>query len=119
MTLTSVEQALDDDPKAELLRSMLTIAVPLWMDQRRHESDEDLINHARIVWGHRASKQHEALLYRVKAHRRNGENIPGTAEVFNHFADAVACMALVADGGINVLGLHFCPGGCGRCKAAS
>lgn len=117
MTFSSIERALEGDPKADLLRSMLTIAVPLWMERRWDWDDEQLIGHARVVWlgENYAAAQHEALLHRVEKHRHNGKRIPGTAEVFNFFADAVACMALVAAGGVNVLGLHFCPGECERC----
>lgn len=97
------------------LREALLVAVPLWMERRWDWLDEDLIAHARLVWLSEdyAAAQHEALLYRVKAHKRNGKRVPGTAEVFNFFADALACMALATVGGVTVMGLHFCPASAG------
>jgi hypothetical protein len=97
------------DPEAELLRMNLALAVPLRIAQyqRERRSAEWLMTHAREVWGVKAAARHEALLYRSKPSVKNGADLPGTAQVFNWFAEAVACAALVAEGGIKILGLHF------------
>jgi len=107
----------EQGPQADLLRMALILAVPLWIDRHIDTGydDETLIAHAQFIWNVKAARQHEALLYKVKAHKSGGERIPGTAEVFNWFAEAVACCAIVTAGGIDVLGLHFCPGDCERC----
>lgn len=112
--MTVIDLGLDEerfagDTTAELLRMSLALAVPLRIDQYQREGrDADWLTvHARDVWGERAAVRHEALLYRCQPKKKRGVEFPGTAQVFNWLAEAIACAALVADGGIKVFGLHF------------
>lgn len=99
---------LADDPIAELLRRTLEIGVPLRIAEYRSDDRpaDWLVDRAKravpLLCEHGT-----ALMWRQKGGTHNGEDIPSTAEVCNALVEAVACAALVADGGITFLGLHF------------
>lgn len=98
----------EGDRTAELLRCALEVGVPLRIVEHQQAGrDPDwLIERAQRVVPLLA-EYGTALMWRQKARTIKGKRMPGTAEVCNALVDAIACAALVADGGIKFLGLHF------------
>lgn len=84
--------------KYGLLATMLDALVPLRMHELKTRDKQELASLGRAQVDALASHG-DALLYKVK-----GE----TALAFKALLTGIACAALVADGGITVLGLHWC-----------
>jgi hypothetical protein len=83
----------------DLLQAARSAAVPLRIAELRHLPVEDLLVRAREVAQVIAEKG-DIILYRSK---KKGE----TAAAFAKLAEGLACCALVAEGGVRFLGLHF------------
>ncbi|WP_157876173.1 hypothetical protein [Peterkaempfera griseoplana] len=82
------------------------MAVPLWMDQLRNCTPEQVLARASrcaTVVG----SQGDALQFGGK----------GCATAFNALAEGLACAALTAQGGVDFVGLHWCTRP--ACRAAS
>jgi hypothetical protein len=103
------------DPTAGLLQATLAVAVPLRIAEMP-TGDTDYLRARCEGVADLLGEHGTALLWREKPRVVRGKQLPGTAEVFNALVDALAAMALLADGGVTWLGLHFCPGGCARCQ---
>jgi hypothetical protein len=86
------------DQTADLLRTALSAAVPLWIDQLRGTSFEERQARAHRAAAHVAAHG-DVILFRSK---KKG----GTAEAFNRLAEGIACAAY-QPGGVKVFGLHF------------
>lgn len=99
---------LDGDLTVEHLRCALEAGVPLRIAeyQQRHRDAEWLIDRAQRVVPLLA-EYGTALMWRERARTVKGKRTPSTAEVCNALIEAVACAALVADGGIRVFGVRF------------
>jgi hypothetical protein len=96
------------DPTADLLRGTLEIGVPLRIAEYRADRRpvDWLIDRAKAAVP-LLCEYGTALMWRQKPRTHNGKRLPGTAEVCNALIEAVACAALVADGGITFLGRHW------------
>lgn len=90
------------------LKSMLTIAVPLWA-LKVHESPDHYFGRE-VIEGHLdvILENGDALMYRRAAKGKPGDAnyVPGTAEAFNATAQAIATLAF-APGGVTSFGLHY------------
>lgn len=84
----------------DLLRLNLELAVPLWIEQLRHQPVAHLLERARICGAFVAEKG-DIIQWR-------GKKAGASAEAFRRLAEGLACLALVADGGVTFLGLTFC-----------
>jgi hypothetical protein len=102
-------------PTETLLRIAVATGVPLRIAeyQRDLRTVQWLLAHA--TWaGDMVAAHGDTLQFRTKAHTRSGERSPSTSEVCNALIEGVACAALLSEGGITLLGLHFdaaLPGG--------
>lgn len=88
-----------DDPTKSLLSIALQAAVPMWIDRLKDRPVEYLLERAQVC-GAAVSERGDILQFRSK---KKG----ASAEVFNRCAEGLACMALVAKGGVTFLGMHF------------
>lgn len=86
-----------DPARYDLLATMLQALVPLRMLELRDHGQEQLAALARAQVETIAACG-DNLLYRG----------PNTREAFAALLTAVACGALVAEGGVTMLGLHWC-----------
>ncbi len=85
--------------KLELLRLMLQVAVPVWIERLRELPFETVLERARTCGELVAGPAGADILYRSKA-------AGGTATAFNALAEGVACLAF-SPGGVRIFGLHF------------
>jgi hypothetical protein len=97
-----------EDTSLELLRVTLQAGVPLQITtwQHQHRSVEWLTQRANQV-AQVMAEHGDKLMYRTPRRRLEGGWRPGTAQVCAALIEAVAAAALVAPGGITVLGLRF------------
>lgn len=83
----------------DLLQTALSAAVPMWIDQLRHLSVEELMERGRAC-GQVIAERGDIIQFKSK---KKGE----TAAAVNRLAEGLACMALVAEGGVTFLGMKF------------
>ncbi len=82
--------------REELLREMLGIAVPIWIERLRGSSFEERALRGRSCGRHIAAHG-DHILFRTEGQ---------TALAFNKLAHGIACCAY-QPGGIRIFGLHF------------
>lgn len=81
-----------------LLKSTLSVAVPLWIERVRGYSEADRLARGRQC-AQAVAERGDRVLYRSN---KRGE----TAAAFNALAEGIACAAF-QPGGIRAFGLHF------------
>lgn len=81
------------------LQAALSAAVPLEIERLRHLPIADLVERAREC-GQVTAEKGDIILFKSE---KKGE----TARAFAKLAEGLACMALVAPGGVKVFGMHF------------
>jgi hypothetical protein len=104
-----LEQAAGGEHRTEtLLRIAVAAGVPLRIAeyQRDRRPVQWLLERARWAGGMVAAHG-DILQFPTKAHTSGGKRYPSTAEVCNALIEGIACAALLAEGGITFLGLHF------------
>lgn len=89
---------MTEDTKEILLKTMLAVAVPLWIENFRPLTDDQRIEIAKEA-GQVVAEHGDIILYQSK---KKGE----TAKAFNQLARGLAALAF-ADGGVTAFGLHF------------
>ena len=83
----------------KLLEIALTAAVPLWI--MRHESKPlDWLMSRKEICAQVIASKGDNILYKVK-------KVGATADAFNHLAEGIAILALIAKGGVMFGDLHF------------
>lgn len=82
-----------------LLEASLSVAVPLWIERLRDKPFDFILERAREC-GQAVAERGDIIQFRSK---KKG----ASAEAFNRLAEGLACAALVADGGVRFLGMHF------------
>src|SRR5262245_52017770 len=91
-----------------LLRLALQAGVPLRIAPYQRDQRDTRWLPERARWASEMVAHHgDILQYRTKAKTSGGKRFPSTAEVCNALIEGVACAALLANGGITFLGLHF------------
>ena len=91
--LTDAEQR-----RWDLLKLTLRVAVPLWLDERRHWPAEMLAARAREC-SQVVAAEGDTLMF--------GGKKGGSGRVLNHLAEGMACALLVSDGGMEFLGSYW------------
>jgi hypothetical protein len=89
---------LASSPTAVRMRTALAAAVPLWILELQNMPFEHITERAKVCSQIIAEKG-DILQF-------GGEKTGDTAEVFNRFAEGVACLAFVP-GGVTFLGDHW------------
>lgn len=89
---------MHDARREFLLKTSLEVAVPLWINQMRTWSFDQIQERAETCLDTIAHRG-DIILYKSP---KRGE----TAEAFNRLAEGIACLSF-APGGVTVLGLHF------------
>jgi hypothetical protein len=93
---------------ATLLRVAVAAGVPLRIAEYRRDRRTTQWLCERAKWaGDMVTAHGDILQFPTRAHTRGGKRSPSTAEVCNALIEGIACAALVAEGGITFLGLHF------------
>lgn len=87
-----------DPARYDLLATMLQALVPVRMSELRHSHSRGQLVELARAQADTIAACGDNLLYRG----------PNTRKAFAAVLTAVACSALVAEGGITVLGLHWC-----------
>lgn len=84
--------------RADVMRLTLQTAVPLWLERRRGWDEERLAERARECSQVFAAEGDNLMFKSPKK---------GAARVFNHLAEGMACALLLADGGMEFLGVRW------------
>jgi hypothetical protein len=88
----------------ELLKAALAAGVPLRIAEYQRDQRDALWLLERARWaGDMVAHHGDALMYRTKRSKHS----PSTADVCNALIEGVAAAALLAQGGITFLDLHF------------
>lgn len=87
-----------DAAKLGLLRSTLSVAVPMWIERLRSLGWDLVLERAKVCSQVIAEKG-DVIMFRGG---KKGE----TAYAFNHLAEGIACLAF-APGGVHVFGDHY------------
>jgi hypothetical protein len=97
-----------EHPTATLLGIVGAAGVPLRIAgyQRDRRTAQWLLERAKWA-GDMVAAHGDILHFPTKAHTSGGKRYPSTAEVCDALIEGIACAALVAEGGITFLGLHF------------
>jgi|FLYN01.1.fsa_nt_gi hypothetical protein len=84
------------DPQAEMLKMLLHVAVPLWVESFKDLPWEELRRMADEAVNF-LGEHGDAIMFRQKG---------TTAKAFNHLAKSLAILSMVP-GGVNFMGMHF------------
>lgn len=89
-----------DDPTRSLLIVALEAAVPMWIERLRDRPIEYLLERAQVCGQHIAER---GDVLQFKSKKTEG----ASGEAFNRCAEGLACLALVAKGGVTFEGAGF------------
>ncbi len=100
--MTPDESSQDTEAKGSteaLISGMLSLAVPLWVERVRGYSDEHLRRRQKAC--------SETIAYRGDVLQYGSKKDGIAAEAFNHLAEGIAILALLADGGVEAFGVRY------------
>lgn len=86
------------DSKRTLLVTTLQLAVPLWIEELRHQSWEHILARAKVC-SQVVAEKGDVILFKSK---KKGES----AEAFNRLAEGIACLSF-CPGGVKIWGEHW------------
>ncbi len=88
----------NENTKSDLLKTTLSVAVPLWIGRLRSKPMGYILERAQAC-GQEIAEHGDLILFRSK---KKGQ----TAEAFNRLAEGLACMSFVP-GGVMFLGVRW------------